>query len=89
MKHYKITVTGIVQGVSFRYYTQDKAKQLGLKGFVTNQANGTVYIEAEGEEKTLKLFEKWCYEGSPMSTVEKVEKIEGDLKNFDNFQITW
>ena len=49
MKHLDIIVEGKVQGVFFRAATKAVADQLGVKGFVKNLANGTVYIEAESE----------------------------------------
>ena len=48
-----IKVFGKVQGVGFRYYTQRKAVELGITGFVQNRPDGSVYIEAEGEEEDL------------------------------------
>lgn len=56
MKHYNITVSGKVQGVFYRASTKEKAEQLGIKGFVRNQSDGTVYIEAEGEVSQLDAF---------------------------------
>ena len=46
MKNYKIIVFGIVQGVGFRYTTKAIADNMGIKGIVRNQNDGTVYIEA-------------------------------------------
>ena len=42
-------VQGRVQGVSFRYYTQQRARELGLTGYVRNVWDGTVEVVAEGE----------------------------------------
>ena len=64
-KRLNITVHGLVQGVAFRYYTVEKALQLGVKGFVKNQPDGTVYIEAEGEDRELRDFVAWCRQRSP------------------------
>ena len=47
-------VSGVVQGVGFRYTTQMKAKELGITGWVKNLPDGTVEIEAEAE--TIKLY---------------------------------
>jgi acylphosphatase len=69
---YAIQVKGKVQGVYFRKYTQWKAEELGLTGFVRNMPDGTVYIEAQGEEEKVELLEKWCHLGSPLSKVESV-----------------
>lgn len=69
----KIRVYGRVQGVWFRAYTQRKAQELGIKGFVRNEADGSVYIEAVGEEEALQQLIEWCHEGSPLAKVERVE----------------
>ncbi len=49
-----IVVNGLVQGVGFRYFTFRKAKELGLTGFVKNLPDGTVEVEAEGEQGMLQ-----------------------------------
>ncbi|MBF0237402.1 MAG: acylphosphatase [SAR324 cluster bacterium] len=87
MIHHQITVTGIVQGVSFRYYTQLEAVRLGLLGYVKNQADGSVFIEAEGSEEAMRFFEDWCRLGSPMSQVKDVIVKKGNVKNYSDFQI--
>ena len=87
MKHYKIRVEGDVQGVFYRSSTKNIAKQLGLRGFAKNDPDGSVYIEAEGEEEKLKQLLKWCEEGPDTAKVKHVEYQEGDVKKFDSFQI--
>lgn len=59
-KHLEIKVYGKVQGVSFRNFASQKAHELAILGFVRNEMNGTVYIEAEGEEENLRRFLDWC-----------------------------
>lgn len=86
-RHFSIFVSGKVQGVYYRAYTLEKAKELGLKGFVQNLPDGRVYIEVEGEEEALEEFIQWCWEGSPLSEVTSVEFIEGPLKNYTDFKI--
>jgi acylphosphatase len=51
MKHWNIKVTGKVQGVFFRASTKAVADQLGVKGFVKNLSDGSVYIEAAGDHR--------------------------------------
>lgn len=85
--HYNITVCGRVQGVSFRAYTAEEARKLGLTGFVKNLSNGNVYIEAEGTLNQLQQLVQWCYKGSPLAKVNQVEVLEGELKNFTEFII--
>ena len=75
-QRYKIKITGKVQGVWFRKYTMDKAQELGLKGYVMNLPDGSVYTEAESDEpEKLKAFVRWLHTGSPLSKVEKVEVL--------------
>ncbi|MEP7168648.1 MAG: acylphosphatase, partial [Bacteroidota bacterium] len=55
-KCFQIIVKGNVQGVFFRKYTRITANMLGIKGFVKNELDGYVYIEACGESKALEKF---------------------------------
>ncbi len=87
--HLNITVTGLVQGVFFRKHTQEKALALGLTGFCRNEADGTVYIEVEGQEDAVLEFTEWCYKGSPKSKVKAVQSAEGPVKGFEGFQIAY
>ena len=87
MKNLNITVTGVVQGVFFRATTKAVADQRGVKGFVKNQPDGSVYIEAEGDDFSLESFLDWCHKGPERSRVEKVEATEGELKNYRNFEV--
>jgi len=87
MKHFIITVYGKVQGVSFRAATKAIADQLSIKGFVRNQADGSVYIEAEGDQFSINYLVDWCKEGPDTAVVEKVDVSEGEIKNYLNFEI--
>ncbi len=87
MKNIHIKVTGKVQGVFFRASTKAVADQMGIKGFVKNEKDGSVYIEAEGDETFLSMFLEWCKEGPDKSVVENVEVEDGELKNYRNFEI--
>lgn len=87
MKHYTIQVFGKVQGVFFRASTQDKASALGIVGWVKNQADGSVRIEAEGPEDKLQNMISWCRQGPPQATVEKVEYAEDDLQGYEQFEV--
>lgn len=87
IKHLAITVKGKVQGVSFRAGAKAVADQLGVRGFVKNEANGDVYIEAEADDMMMDMFLEWCHEGAEHAVVTGVETHEGDLKNYRNFEI--
>ena len=86
-KHYNISVAGRVQGVFFRASTKTSADHTNIKGFVKNLADGSVYIEAEGEEKDLEQFIKWCSQGPKAAKVETCDVREGMIKGFTEFRI--
>ena len=54
--HAAITVQGLVQGVGYRWFANRHAVRLGLKGFVTNNYDGTVYVEVEGDRSLIEEF---------------------------------
>ncbi len=87
MKHINIKVTGKVQGVFFRASTKAVADQMGVKGFVKNEKDGSVYVEAEGEATILEMFVDWCKEGPEKAKVEHVEITDGEIKNYRNFEV--
>lgn len=78
---------GKVQGVFFRASTKAVADQLGIKGFVKNEKDGSVYIEAEAEDFLLDSFLEWCAEGPEHSEISAVQTDEGELKNYRNFEV--
>jgi acylphosphatase len=53
-----IVVKGVVQGVGFRYFTMLLARDYGITGWVRNRNDGSVEVEAEGEEHIVKSFVK-------------------------------
>jgi acylphosphatase len=87
MKHLNIKISGKVQGVFFRASAKDKAQELGVRGFVRNEPDGGVYVEAEGEEKALDQFVAWCSRGPATANVGKIITTESDPKNFVLFEI--
>ncbi len=86
-KHFTIRVSGLVQGVFFRASTRQKADSLNLTGFVRNEPDGSVYIEAEGNHNDLEQFVEWCQHGPQHARVEKCDVIEGDVKGYTMFEI--
>lgn len=86
-KHYSIRVSGKVQGVYFRASTEAKARELGISGFVRNERDGSVYIEAEGAPEILERFVTWCHQGPERAQVKSCNVEEGSLKNFTGFSI--
>jgi acylphosphatase len=72
-KSIRVQISGRVQGVSYRAYTRRKALELGLKGFVENRPDGTVYLEAEGPADQIDALIEWCHKGSPLAKVKEVQ----------------
>ncbi len=87
MKHYEIRISGRVQGVTFRWSTQQKAKKIGIYGFVENSPDGGVYIEAEGESDSLNEFLARCRKGPIFARVDNVMFEEKPIVGYNKFEI--
>ena len=87
MIYQKIIVHGKVQGVSFRKSAAQKANDLSVKGYVINLSDGTVMMEAEGYQASMDEFIEWCYIGSVMSDVKKIDIMSGEVKGYKSFRI--
>ena len=87
MKACGIQVFGKVQGVYFRQSTRDKAIALGLQGFVRNEPDGSVYMEAEGSETALQQLEQWCHKGPVLAKVERIIVTGRPPAGFSGFEI--
>lgn len=83
----RFKIYGLVQGVFFRKYTQQKALELSLKGTIRNRLDGSVEARATGSEQNLQIFEEWLWSGSPQSKVSSVEVEKIDLENWEGFEI--
>jgi acylphosphatase len=79
-KRYRLRIYGRVQGVWYRASAQRKAEELGLSGWVRNEADGSVSAEAQGPEAQLAAFVAWCRQGPPHAEVERVETEELALR---------
>jgi acylphosphatase len=86
-KSYIITVSGKVQNVGFRYYTSRMAMEFNVAGFVKNEPDGSVYIEAEGEKDSLEAFLHWCRRGPQWARVDQFDIQEQPLMNYKGFRV--
>ena len=85
-----VFVSGRVQGVNFRWYTQRKAQELGLTGWVRNLWDGRVEAVFEGEEQAVRRAVNWCQAGPPSAQVDQVEvSYEEPTGEFSHFRIAW
>jgi acylphosphatase len=87
MKRISIIVSGKVQGVFYRASTEKEAKKTGLTGFVRNEANGNVYIEAQGTQEQLDEFVKWCKRGPERARVDEIITVDIPLVEETGFRI--
>lgn len=83
LRRIAITVTGRVQGVGFRYFTQEVAESLGVTGWVRNGWNRNVEAEAQAEPPTLELFCDRLREGPTLARVadlaeQEIPVVEGE-----------
>jgi acylphosphatase len=87
MQRLKLRITGKVQGVFYRKSALETAQQLQLGGFVRNQPDGSVLLEAEGPAEKLQKLLEWCKEGPPAARVDKVEETWLEPRGHSEFSI--
>ena len=73
--------------MSYRFCTHAQAIKYNLTGYVRNLHSGDVLIEAEGLEDDVNKLIDWCYVGSPLSKVTEVIAEEGEVRNFETFEV--
>ena len=84
----RLLVSGRVQGVFFRAWTEQRARALGVSGWVRNLDDGLVEVHAEGAPEQLDALERACRDGPPDARVDavtsrtvKVEHVSGFTQN--------
>ncbi len=82
----RVVVSGIVQGVNFRRYTQLTARSLGVTGWVRNLPDGSVEGCFEGEADSVASVVEWCRSGPPSGRVDALavtdEAYSGEFADF-------
>lgn len=87
MKAVQARVTGRVQGVSFRWYTQEQAQRLGVVGWVRNEPDGSVLLHAEGDDDAVDALVAWCRTGPSMARVTDVAVRDAAPSGATSFDI--
>jgi acylphosphatase len=81
-----VIIEGRVQGVFFRYHTQEVALHLGLKGWVKNRRDGRVEAVFEGDKNGVDEVIQWCHQGPLEARVTEVhlhwEDYTGEFEDF-------
>lgn len=80
-------ISGEVQGVFFRGATRERARELGLAGWVKNLPDGRVEAIFEGSPEDVRQMVQWCEKGPSHASVRDVqvedEATEGDMRGFE------
>jgi len=83
-----IFISGIVQGVFFRYETREKAQELGVTGWVKNLPDGRVEAVFEGERVKVDEVLKWAKKGPSGAIVDHLDAVwEGHQGEFQDFEV--
>lgn len=69
----RYVISGRVQGVGFRFFTEEAARREGVHGWVRNLPDGRVEASAEGEADAVERFERAIRRGPRGARVEHVE----------------
>lgn len=80
----RILVSGRVQGVAFRAYTEREAGRLGVDGWVRNLGDGRVEISVSGARDSVESLLDWCRKGSPFAAVKEVQVRWVDVPGEDS-----
>lgn len=90
MIQYEIKISGRVQGVGFRYFVYQKAKEFGIKGWVKNSVDGGVLVMVQCDTTEIDIFIDYLRIGPTRSRVDKISKHKMELLvDFDNFSIKY
>ena len=80
-------ISGAVQGVGFRYFVQNKARELGLSGWARNLSDGRVEVYAVGAQKPLNDLAASLHIGPRMANVRHVEERDEAPETLTGFQV--
>lgn len=76
-----VLVRGRVQGVGFRWFVRQAARDLGLAGWVRNRPDGTVEVAAAGEPQALERLRETLREGPEGASVSAVDDVRDPLRD--------
>lgn len=87
MKAYQIKVTGVVQGIGYRYFTRMAANRLGICGWVRNCPDGSVEVFCEGEAGSLEMFVEEVRKGPSGLIAKTFQVVEASPTYIFGFEI--
>ncbi|MBO0764550.1 MAG: acylphosphatase [Hyphomicrobiaceae bacterium] len=83
----RVRIAGRVQGVSYRYWTEQTARSLGLNGWVRNRRDGSVEALFSGPAGDVAEMLQRCHDGPSAAVVSKVEVMEEGGDTPANFEV--
>lgn len=87
MKRAHVFISGLVQGVSFRFYARQQAQGLGVAGWVKNRSDGRVEAVIEGEGSKVDQMVEWCRQGPEGARIADIhiawEEFRGEHDTFE------
>lgn len=83
----RVLVHGLVQGVWFRASVRERARELGVSGWVANRADGAVEAAFEGREEAVDRMVRFCRAGPPGAHVDTVEVADAPPQGAHGFDI--
>ena len=72
-----VRISGVVQGVGFRWFVRERARRLGLSGWVKNLDDGSVEVAASGDDQQIELLRGELQKGPSGARVKALEDLEG------------
>jgi acylphosphatase len=89
-KRLSARIRGRVQGVGFRHFTTTRARELGLTGWVRNEPDGSVRVEAEGNDEALQSLLNAVKDGPRAARVDAVDtEWDASTESFDTFGVRY
>ncbi len=90
-KKLEIIVNGRVQGIGYRAFAVKHAQQLSIRGYVRNEADGSVRVLAVGEEEKIEKFVKLLRKGPAFSLVREmdIDEIDVPAEKYQEFRIEY
>jgi acylphosphatase len=79
-------VSGRVQGVGFRWFVEQHATRIGLRGWIRNEDDGRVHVYAVGAPEQLDRLAALLHQGPRMAIVRGVEEQEAAVQQLSSFQ---
>ena len=87
MKTLKINIKGTVQGIFFRKFIEEKANELGVRGYCRNLNDGSVEVVVEGRDEKVNELVQLCREGPKQAQITSVDAEEIKHQGLDGFKI--